>query len=94
MTTRVVHRASSILLMVLSLVAFLVVLWGFTQPPLPDEGTGAHIFQLSVAAMLPSLLVFFATADWTHAWRSARPLVFAAAVTVAAFASLYHLERL
>ena len=36
------------------------------QPPgrEPDEGTGAHIFQLSIAAMVPATLVFLATADW------------------------------
>jgi hypothetical protein len=88
-----VNRLSGIGLILLSLTALFVVLWGYTQPPLPDEGTGAHIFQLSVVALVPLALLFLATADWSQPWRSARPLVLAAAATVLAFAALYHLEH-
>jgi hypothetical protein len=91
--TQLVNRVSSIAIVLLSLTALLVVLWGYTQPPLPDEGTGAHIFQLSIVALLPMVLVFLTTADWSQPWRSARPLAVAAAVTVLAFAALYFLEH-
>jgi hypothetical protein len=88
-----VNRVSSIAIVLLSLAALLVVLWGYTQPPLPDEGTGAHIFQLAIVALVPMTLVFLTTADWSQPWRSARPLAVATAVTVLAFAALYILER-
>jgi hypothetical protein len=91
--TQQVNRVSSIALILLSLTALLVVLWGYTQPPLPDEGTGAHIFQLSVVALVPTMLVFLTTADWSQPWRSARPLAVAAVATVLAFAVLYILEH-
>ena len=77
----------------LSLTALLVVLWGYTQPPLPDEGMGAHIFQLAIVALVPATVVFLTTADWSRPWRSARPLALAAAATVLAFAALYFLEH-
>ena len=93
MHTKQVNRVSNVGLVLLSLTALLVVLWGYTQPPLPDEGAGAHIFQLSVAALLPVTLIFLTTADWSQPWRSARPLGVAAMATALAFASLYYLEH-
>ena len=88
-----VNRLSSIAIMVLSLTALLVVLWGYTQPPVPDEGTGAHVFQLAVVALVPATLVFLATANWSQPRQSARPLAVAASATVLAFAALYLLEH-
>jgi len=88
-----INRVSSIAIVLLSLTALFVVLWGYTQPPLPDEGTGAHIFQLSIVALVPMALVFLTTADWSQPWRSARPLAVASAATVLAFAALYFLEH-
>lgn len=89
-----VNRVSSIVLIVLSLVALLdVLLLGYTQPPLPDEGTGAHIFQLSIVALVPTGLLFLATSDWTQPVRTLRRLAFPAAVVVLAFAALYYLEH-
>ena len=93
MHTRQVNRVSSIAVVLLSLTALLVVLWGYTQPPLPDEGTGAHIFQLSIVALVPAALVFLTTADWSQPGRSARPLAVAAAATALAFVALYFLEH-
>lgn len=91
--TQGVNRISGIGLILLSLTALFVVLWGYTQPPLPDEGIGAHIFQLSIVALVPVTLVFLATADWSRPSRSARPLAIAVAATVLAFAALYFLEH-
>ena len=96
MTTRAqqVNRASSIVLIVLSFTALLdVLLLGYTQPPLPDEGTGAHIFQLSIVALVPTGLVFLATADWAQPVRAVRRLALPAGVVVLAFAALYYLEH-
>jgi hypothetical protein len=39
-----INRVSSKTLIVLSLIALITVLSGYTQPPQPDEGTAAHIF--------------------------------------------------
>lgn len=91
--TQQLNRVCSILLILLSLTALCVVVWGYTQPPLTDEGAGAHIFQLSILALVPMTFVFFATADWSHPRRSAGPLVLAAVAVVLAFAALYYLEH-
>ena len=91
-----INRVSSIAIIVLSLTALFTVLSGYThppQPPEPDEGAAAHIFQLSIAALVPTILLFLATADWKRPWRSVRPLVFPAAALVVAFGMLYHLEH-
>ena len=88
-----VNRVSGKVLVVLSLTALLAVLSGYTQPPQPDEGTAAHIFQLSVVALVPMFLLFLASADWKQPLRSARPLAFPAAALVLAFGALYYLEH-
>ena len=98
-----INRVSGVALIVLSLTALLTVLSGyrvsfqpfsiFTQPPEPDEGTAAHIFQLSIAALVPMVLLFLATADWKQPLRSARPLAFSGAAVVLAFGALYYLEH-
>ncbi len=96
MSAHQVNRASSVALIILSLTALLTVLNGLMQPPQPppqDEGTGAHIFQLSIVSLVPMTLLFVASADWRQPWRSARPLAFAAVATVLAFAALYYLEH-
>jgi hypothetical protein len=77
----------------LSLSALLAVLSGYRQPPQPDEGAAAHIFQLSIAALVPMTLLFIATADWRQPLRSARPLAFPSAALVLAFGALYYLEH-
>jgi hypothetical protein len=63
------------------------------QPPQPDEGTGAHIFQLSIVALLPVMLLFLATSDWIQPVRIARRLAFPIIALVLAFGALYYLEH-
>jgi hypothetical protein len=88
-----INRVSGKILIVPSLTALLAVLTGYTQPPQPDEGTAAHIFQLSIVALVPMLLVFFGTADRRQPLRSARSLAIPAAALVLAFGALYYLEH-
>jgi hypothetical protein len=90
------NRICSLVLIALSLIALLTVLSGYLQPPQPpepDEGTAAHIFQLSIAAYGLLLLLFLASADWSQPLRSARPLLFSATTLVVALGALYYLEQ-
>jgi hypothetical protein len=73
--------------------ALLMVLSGYLQPPQADEGTEAHIFQLSVVLLVPAGLLYLATADWQQPRQSARRLALPAVVLAAAFAALYYLEH-
>ena len=94
MRAQQINRVSGKVLIVLSLIALLAVLSGYTQPPQPDEGTAAHIFQLSIVALVPMIVLFLATANWRQPLQSAaRPLVIPAAALVLAFGALYYLEH-
>jgi prepilin signal peptidase PulO-like enzyme (type II secretory pathway) len=96
MTAQQINRLSARVIIVLSLLALLTVLSGYTHPPQPtepDEGAAAHIFQLSIVAVAFSILVFLATADWKQPLRSVRPLAFPTAALVLAFGALYYLEH-
>ena len=96
MRAQQINRVSSVVLILFSLTAVGTVATGLIWPPPlpePDEGTQAHIFQLSIAALLPMTVVVLGTADWRQPWRSVRPLVIAVAATVLAFAGLYYLEH-
>ena len=88
-----INRVSSIGIFVLSLTALLTVLIGYTQPPQPDEGALAHIFQLTIVALVPMILLFVFTADWKRPLQSKRLLALAAASLVFAFGALYYLEH-
>lgn len=94
MSAQRINQASTIGLTVLSLVALLdVLLLGYMRPRLPDEGAGAHIFQLSILALVPTGMLFLATADWTQPTRAARRLAVPAGLAVLAFAALFYLEH-
>lgn len=88
-----INRVSGVISIVLSVTALLAVLSGYFQPPQPDEGAAAHIFQLSIVALVPVVLVFVATADWKQGLRSARLLAFPAVALVFTFGALYYLEH-
>ena len=88
-----INRISGKVLIGLSLIALATVMSGYLQAPQADEGAAAHIFQLSIAALLPTILLFVFTADWKQAGRSARPLAFSGAALVVAFGALYYLEH-
>lgn len=95
-----INRISGIGMMALSLAALLLIgigyIAGYTQPPRPppqDEGTLVHIFQLTIVAVVPTILLFLASADWRQPLRAARPLAFAAVALVLAFGALYYGEH-
>lgn len=92
MSAEQINRLSSRVLVVLSLVALFTVISGYFQPPHPDEGA-AHIFQLSIVALVPTILIFLLTADWKQRWQAAQPLAISGTALVAAFAALYYLEH-
>jgi hypothetical protein len=77
----------------LSVLALLTVVSGYFQARQADEGAAAHIFQLSIVLIVPTILLFFVTADWARPWRSLRTLVVPCAALVAAFGALYYLEH-
>ena len=93
MQAQQMNRVTSRILIVLSWIALLAVLSGYAQPPQKDEGAAAHIFQLSVVALLPAIFVFFLTTDWRKPLQSALRLVFPAMALVTAFGALYYLEH-
>ena len=93
MDAQQINRISSRLLVTLSLIAFVTVLTGYMQAPQPDEGSAAHIFQLAIVAVVPTMFLFLFTADWRQPRRSAKPLAIPGAALVLAFAALYYLEH-
>jgi uncharacterized membrane protein len=88
-----INRVSRKVIIVLSLTALFTVVSGYFQAAQADEGTAAHIFQLSIVALVPMIILFLATADWRQPLQSARPLGFPAAALVLAFGALYYLEH-
>lgn len=88
-----INRISGGALVVVSVTALLCVGSGYFQPPQADEGAAAHMFQLSIVALVPTLLAFLATADKKQPSRSARRLILPGATLVLAFAALYWLEH-
>ena len=89
MSGQQINRVSGRVVIVLSFTALVAMLSGYTQPPQADEGAAAHIFQLSIAALVPTILLFLATADWRQPLRNVRPLAFPAAALVLALGALY-----
>ena len=88
-----INRLTGKTLVLLSFIALMAVLSGYLQPPQADEGAAAHIFQLSIVALVPTILVFFATADWTQPLRQLRAPAVTALTLMLAFGALYYLEH-
>ena len=70
MNKQPINRTVGRIVVVLSFAALLAVLSGYAQPPQRDEGTAAHLFQVSIVGLVPMLAVFLMTADWKQPWRS------------------------
>ena len=88
-----INRISSRGIYILSFLALFTVMTGYLQPPQADEGTAAHIFQLSILLLAPMFLVYFATADWKRPLLNARTLAIPAAALALAFSALFYLEH-
>jgi hypothetical protein len=93
MRTQQINDISNIVLGILSLAATLLIVIGYTQPPLDDEGTLAHLFQLSIVALVPTGILFFVTADWARPVVTLRRLLFPTVFVLLAFSGLYYLEH-
>lgn len=83
---------SGIALIVFSVASLAAVTSGYFTQPQPDEGTGAHVFQLAIMSAVMAAIVYIVTAEWRSA-RRLYPLIVAAAVIALAFAALYRLEH-
>jgi hypothetical protein len=101
MSEQRVNRLSGYGVLGLSLFAmFLVVgatvlaMFGRFRPsPDGDEGTAAHLFQIAIVLLLPTGLIFLATADWRRPWDVAKRLAVPAVALVVAFSTLYYMEH-
>lgn len=93
MPTERLHRVSGHAILALSLTAFATVLTGYVQAPQPDEGTSAHIFQLTILLVVPAVVLFLASINWKRPSRDLRPLAMPSVALVAAFTALYYLEH-
>ena len=83
-----INRISGIAPIVMSLMALtlvLVVVATGGERHETDEGTAAHIFQILIAAQVPIVLLFLATADWKRFMPITRTLAVQAVALVAAF---------
>ena len=66
MTRAQINRFTGLVALLLSLLAFAIVMANIFAgvPPQPDENASAHLWQLLMASQLPLILLFIATADW------------------------------
>ena len=90
MNRQKINLISATVSIVLALQAFGVVLLGIItgwDRGLKDEGAAAHIFQLLIAAQVPFVLVFLATADWKRLKQTVPPLAVQAAILTVTFAT-------
>jgi hypothetical protein len=92
MFVRTLHRLSGSALITFPMLALLAAGSGYFQAPQPDEGSAAHVFQLSIAALVPTILLFAATADRRQPFPG-RLLAYAAIIVAIAFGALFYLER-
>lgn len=88
-----INRVSGRVVTGLSVLALLTVISGYFQAPQPDEGAAAHIFQLSIVLIVPTILLFFISADWKQPLRNLRVLAVPGAALVMALGALYYLEH-
>ena len=96
-----IHRASGVGITVLCLIASAMVFQavvralidGAVPPPAADEGTAAHIFQLSVVGLVPVGICLLATMDWAHPWKTVRWLVVPLIALSLAFGLLLYIEQ-
>ncbi len=101
MTEHGVHRISRYGVLALSLFAMLLVVgatvlsWAGRFRPTADgdEGTAAHLFQLAILLLVPTGLLFLATAEWRRPWSVGKSLIVPTLALVVAFSTLYYMEH-
>ncbi len=93
MQSQRINRSSSRVALGLSGTALLTVLSGYFQPPQTDEGSAAHVFQLCIVMLVPTILLFLGTADWKRPRQSLRSITIPAVMLLVAFGALYYLEH-
>jgi hypothetical protein len=102
MSNQTINRVSGRIVLGLSLFAMFLVggatiltlLGRFNPSPDGDEGTAAHLFQLTITLLLPTGLTFLVTADWRQPLQVAKRLALPAVALVVAFMTLYYMEHL
>jgi hypothetical protein len=102
MSNQTINRVSGRIVLGLSLFAMFLVggatiltlLGRFNPSPDGDEGTAAHLFQLTIALLLPTGLAFLVTANWRQPLQVAKRLALPAVALVVAFMTLYYMEHL
>ena len=88
MTRQNINRIGAIVPVMLSVAALLLATMAGVagwEKGAADEGALAHIFQLLIAAQVPFVLAFLATADWSRILPAARPLAVQAVAVALAF---------
>ena len=97
MTGLQINRITGKIVTALSVLALFTVmmglLTGYKQPAPTDEGALAHIFQLTIVALVPMILLFLGTVDWNRPWPGTRPLAVPATLLMVTFVALYCLEH-
>ena len=102
MSEQSVNRISGHAVLGLSLFAMIMVVSAtvlamvgrFSPSPDGDEGTAAHLFQLTMVLLVPTGLTFLATANWRQPWDVAKRLAVPAGALVVAFSTLYYMEHI
>lgn len=94
-----INRISSWVVHILSLFAMVLVVGGAALTkigklhPSRDEGTGAHLFQIAIALLVPAGLVYLLSADWRKPIRVGLRLVAPAIALAIAFVTLWTMEH-
>jgi hypothetical protein len=89
MNRQSINRISAIAPIVMSIAAFLLVIFAVAtgwERNLRDEGAAAHIFQLLIVLQGPFILAYLATADRARWPRAARSIALQVMAIVLAFA--------
>ena len=92
MLRRKINRISAIAPLVMSALAFILVLIAVAtgwEAANTDEGAAAHIFHLLIVLQLPFVVAFLVTADWKRIMRVAATLGFQVVAIVLAFAPVH-----
>jgi hypothetical protein len=72
----------------------LAMLGTFNPSPDGDEGTAAHLFQLTIVLLVPAGLTFLATANWQQPGGVVKRLMVPSVALVVAFSALYYMEHM